>query len=732
MLKKFLFTLLTFTPVLSSAQLVPLEEAAGKALGATTQTGVVTNATRSAVEYVAAAQMHARPYIPKPAVNPVQTAGQVSSVQISAPVRPTTATNNFPILQIPPFPFSKKAREDRNIREVISAIRNTKPVPLLPASATPSRFPEADALWQKLLSTGDRETFFLTDFPSSTLAAFPDKMNPYQIAEAQYFYKSYLKRPYNFADHTNFLTSMIMLAYLGKPGDGSGKAIAQFISTYDVSPEGSQETQTMWKNAGNVYQALGDYLRERDSDLRTPAGSEDEKLATEKKRIAHQAQITDQLEARSNALIGLYPYMTHLIGARCLLMLEEYNLINHTMHYLNKVAAAAPREFSYLISDNVWRKIMPYMELEYFLNHTDHDWPLSFPQWRMENLRFPSLYHRSLENEKLFRFINNKNTPLIEKVVGENYMLHGWERPLEAKEHFIPGRFIDGDNGGSLYRPHFNFTDTSFYYSKGYKKDAPAEYAPFFPIELVTSAQAEEAIEKVAGKSLAELSSDEIVEVYFVTLPNAREWLSHPEKINPKLRRETAGFYLNFLLSRESGAPDAEKRTLFLMRLEAMTMLGILGEKGDPVTISSILYAVKNQFGENPSWLVDYTALMALANLGGEEVGILNLMKFRQEKEKTLTNTDNKAATPGIAWLYTRIFFAYDNGIKQLPIEPPYFAPDSEESMKIAAQELKTAREQTVDFDVTQRLLQLDSRFLKGQNPEGKNIFPPFPMEDIE
>ncbi len=465
MSKKLLLALLTVAPIFAQAQ--ALVETTGKALleqGTNAATSsIVEGTTRSALEATAAAQMHARPQI-SVTVTPAQTAVQIPPTQVPVASTPATRiTGPSSILQIPTLPQGG---------ENTSSLRNT----LTTALSRVTKPLEA-------VGNAKKSRYYMEEFPTTIEAAFPDKMNPKKLAEAKKFYQEYLARPYDFAEHSNYLVSMIMLGYLGKPGDGSGQAIFNFLTSYDVSEEAQATAALMIQNS--IYSGA-EYIK----SIRTETAYHPEFDTTESLRhgTALALKRANLLQNHLDSDIGFFPYITESVGARCLLMLEEFDLLNMSMERLSKMTVAInskPMDLFAISNPHkwIWRKIMPYMELEYLSNHLDRylprqaqkGWPLSFPQWHTDNLGFAVGVTQIERNRflEVFHF-HQDNFPLGEKIMAFGNNIPEWVRAVEAKRFYRKGDFFqDTDFGGNLgvtFKRGLFYLSGDFFDQGGYKK----------------------------------------------------------------------------------------------------------------------------------------------------------------------------------------------------------------------------------------------------------------------
>ena len=536
-----------------------------------------------------------------------------------------------------------------------------------------------------------------------------------------------------------------MLSVLGKKGDGSGAAIANFLFSYDNSEGVRVGALNVAKDAINASAEFRSRLGKSPSPIEDIDGN-----------IRYLEAQTAALSRMNRMFIGNFAYLTEMTALRSLVLLEEWDLIQASMDGLNELLKKKPKS-TYLV-----KQLMPYQQLEYVSNNFGEPFPLAFPQWP-EDVALPDMSAQLFEMDALRE--DMKLSPLEDALIGEVQTPTGWWACFQTKKWGL-------DTSKDLFKwsdetpGRLHYFTVDFYCDKGYKKNAPETYdrpkltSSTEPRNRLTGKTNEPALlpssseiaPKIGGKPapgtqvsrdniqrmiasaennryaaadnvFKDLTSKNENEFFFFKLTNQMELLSHPENIRPADRQKAVDFYYNFL---RISTPE-EPQMVSYLRLTAMTMLGFLGEKGDHKSADAIIHAVKRHF-KNPSWLVDYTAFMAIANLGEEELALPYLFEFRQKREEMFTGTAEKASTPGIAWLYTRIFFSYDLGIKKLSMDTPYYSPNSR-SMSQAFEELQKLRKLAVNDKVMQKLLELDSRFLKGQDPDGKNIFPAFPTE---
>ena len=123
-------------------------------------------------------------------------------------------------------------------------------------------------------------------------------------------------------------------------------------------------------------------------------------------------------------------------------------------------------------------------------------------------------------------------------------------------------------------------------------------------------------------------------------------------------------------------------------KIRSLTMLSFLLNNGDFVNgrpaADAILDSVYHSFS-NPPWTVDYAAGMALLNLGAPQK-IQELLKWRLQLDAR-----RGKRTPGIAWLYGKVFGEYDFHVQDLGAFP-HMMPDSKEEMTIMLRELDNIR----------------------------------------
>ena len=185
-------------------------------------------------------------------------------------------------------------------------------------------------------------------------------------------------------------------------------------------------------------------------------------------------------------------------------------------------------------------------------------------------------------------------------------------------------------------------------------------------------------------------------------LPLEFEHLSLEERVNMELNMQQEFYfdelpYSSILLARgyiRRGYLQGAIRYYVLIlihnrplhqKIRALTMLGFLGKKGDGEA-ELILNALKHDFVD-PPWTVDYAAGMALLNLGEVE-------KFEQLVQWRLGIEARKSTrTPGISWLYGKVFGEYDMYVQELGDGMPYMRPDSVEEMEAAARHLQYIRQ---------------------------------------
>jgi hypothetical protein len=185
-------------------------------------------------------------------------------------------------------------------------------------------------------------------------------------------------------------------------------------------------------------------------------------------------------------------------------------------------------------------------------------------------------------------------------------------------------------------------------------------------------------------------------------LPLEFEHLSLEERVNMELNMQQEFYfdelpYSSILLARgyiRRGYLQGAIRYYVLIlihnrplhqKIRALTMLGFLGKKGDGEA-ELILNALKHDFVD-PPWTVDYAAGMALLNLGEVE-------KFEQLVQWRLGIEARKSTrTPGISWLYGKVFGEYDMYVQELGDGMPYMRPDSVEEMEAATRHLQYIRQ---------------------------------------
>lgn len=123
-------------------------------------------------------------------------------------------------------------------------------------------------------------------------------------------------------------------------------------------------------------------------------------------------------------------------------------------------------------------------------------------------------------------------------------------------------------------------------------------------------------------------------------------------------------------------------------KIRSLTMLGFLLDKRDFVNdmpaADAILDSVYHNFS-NPPWTVDYAAGMALLNLDAPQK-IQELLNWRLQQDGR-----RGKRTPGIAWLYGKVFGEYDFYVQDLGAFP-HMMPDSEEEMAAMLRELEEIR----------------------------------------
>ena len=471
MFKKLLLVLLTCSPVLAHAQLT---EFIGKSLtkmgNKASTSSVVEGTTRSALEAAAAAQMHAPLTLktPVPSVDVPVTSG---TTQVKTPAQMSQAI---------------KYKGHHSSLDL--------PVPTTPQTTgvIPAITRAAQAAWSSIKGPWKNAKFkkqfkyYMEEFPTTTDAAFQSRMTPEKIEEAKTFYQNFLAMPYNFSQHHNYLISMMMLAYLGKTGDGSGQAIFDFLTSYDLSAEARDTAFLMVKSAIGARQAratlmqnpnfkqIPDELLEEIPQSMDPLDRFSlaaDRLSAVTDIVKHNAEIYEKLanlmDRELATSVGFFPYITELTGARCLLMLGEYDLINLAMERLNQMAAITNSR------SWMWRKIMPYMQLEFLTNHLQkflpnqakEGWPLVFPKWNTERLGIPAI--PVIEGNRFIEYFNftAEICPLGEKIIGNDVGIGGWIRALKAKKFYRPGSAFDDD--ADHYHPvYFDFD----FYEGEYKK----------------------------------------------------------------------------------------------------------------------------------------------------------------------------------------------------------------------------------------------------------------------
>ena len=471
MFKKLLLALLTCSPVLAHAQLT---EFIGKSLTEmsteASTSSLLESTARSALEAAAAAQMHA-------------------PLTLRMPVAP---------VDVPPAPLHEITPADQlltysAIKTVIPANKTSAVTATSQAKGiTPAITRAAQTAWSSIKRPWENAKFkkqfkyYMEEFPTTTDAAFQSRMTPEKIEEAKTFYQNFLAMPYNFSQHQNYLISMMMLAYLGKAGDGSGQAIFDFLTSYDLSAEARDTAFLMVKSAIGARQARATLMQNPNSEQipdelleeipqsmdpldRFSLAADRLSAVTDivKRNTAIYERLTDLMDRELAADVGFFPYETELTGARCLIMLGEYDLLNLAMERLNQMATITNSR------SWMWRKIMPYMQLEFLTNHLQkflpnqakEGWPLIFPKWNTERLGIPAI--PVIEGNRFIEYFNftAEICPLGEKIIGNDVGIGGWIRALKAKKFYRPGSAFD-DDADYYYPAYFDFD----FYEGEYKK----------------------------------------------------------------------------------------------------------------------------------------------------------------------------------------------------------------------------------------------------------------------
>ncbi len=166
---------------------------------------------------------------------------------------------------------------------------------------------------------------------------------------------------------------------------------------------------------------------------------------------------------------------------------------------------------------------------------------------------------------------------------------------------------------------------------------------------------------------------------YFDILPYSFLVLTS-QRIEPNYLEEAVRYY--FLTLSVADIPLHRK-------IRSLTMLSFLCQpydriNGIPIT-DIIIYSLYHDFGNNPPWIVDYAAGMALLNLHAPQK-IQDVVQWRRQ-----VDARRGRRTPGIAMLYREIFGKYDFYVQDLGAFP-YMQPDSKEDREIALNQLHYIR----------------------------------------